>query len=177
MSQLRIWITRHDTQISLRMNGWCGRSAVRRLLAGVSRLGDGWFWGMTMLVLAMTGPAGLIAALHMLLVGAVTLLAYKALKHAIRRPRPCEIDATRGRLIVPVPALDRWSFPSGHTMHACAFTTIAVTAVPPLAFILVPFTVLVMLSRVVLGLHWPSDVLAGALCGTGAALGCSACFG
>jgi undecaprenyl-diphosphatase len=43
------------------------------------------------------------------------------------------------------------------------------TYFPALAWILVPFTVLVAISRVVLGLHYPSDVLAGAAVGAGVA--------
>jgi undecaprenyl-diphosphatase len=65
------------------------------------------------------------------------------------------------------PALDRFSFPSGHTMHAVAFSLIAATTFPELAWPLWSFTVLVALSRPMLGLHYPSDVLAGALLGTG----------
>jgi undecaprenyl-diphosphatase len=74
-----------------------------------------------------------------------------------------------------VPPLDQHSFPSGHTLHAVAFSTIAVTEFHTLAWLLVPFTFLVALSRVILGLHYPSDVLAGAIIGALVA-GISFCF-
>jgi undecaprenyl-diphosphatase len=62
--------------------------------------------------------------------------------------------------------LDKFSFPSGHTLHAVVFGVVALNYYPQLAFIILPFTTLVGLSRVVLGLHYPSDVLAGALIGS-----------
>lgn len=62
-------------------------------------------------------------------------------------------------------ALDRFSFPSGHTLHAVAFSCVALAYYPALAPLLLPFTGLVAMSRPVLGLHYPSDVLAGALIG------------
>lgn len=59
-----------------------------------------------------------------------------------------------------VPPLDEFSFPSGHTLHAVAFTAVACAWYTPLALLLVPYALLVAASRVVLGLHYPSDVLA-----------------
>src|SRR5690606_16957595 len=64
-----------------------------------------------------------------------------------------------------VAPLDEFSFPSGHTLHAVAFSTVAVAHYPVLAWALVPFTGAVALSRVVLGLHYPSDVLAATAIG------------
>jgi undecaprenyl-diphosphatase len=61
--------------------------------------------------------------------------------------------------------LDLYSFPSGHTLHAVSFTILAVASFPGLAWLCVPFATLVAMSRVVLGLHYPSDVAAGALLG------------
>jgi undecaprenyl-diphosphatase len=61
--------------------------------------------------------------------------------------------------------LDRYSFPSGHTLHAVAFTWQAVAAFPELGFVLVPLASAIAASRVVLGLHYPTDVLVGALLG------------
>jgi undecaprenyl-diphosphatase len=61
--------------------------------------------------------------------------------------------------------LDEFSFPSGHTLHAVAFALVGLAYFPSLAPVVVPFTVLVALSRVVLGLHYPSDVLAGIVIG------------
>jgi undecaprenyl-diphosphatase len=75
-----------------------------------------------------------------------------------------------------VAPLDEYSFPSGHTMHAVAFTLLAVVAFPGLAWVLVPFTVLVALSRLVLALHYPSDVLAGAVLGGALASAATALF-
>ena len=63
-------------------------------------------------------------------------------------------------------ALDRYSFPSGHTLHAVCFTTLVVGEFPdPWALLLIPFSLLVAISRVTLGLHYPSDVLAGGALG------------
>jgi undecaprenyl-diphosphatase len=64
-----------------------------------------------------------------------------------------------------MPPLDRYSFPSGHTLHAVCFTLVLCSHIPAMAWALLPFTVLVALSRMVLGLHYPSDVLAGAAIG------------
>jgi undecaprenyl-diphosphatase len=61
--------------------------------------------------------------------------------------------------------LDRYSFPSGHTLHAICMTLIATSHFPELGWLLWPFTLLVPGSRPVLGLHYPSDVAAGALLG------------
>jgi undecaprenyl-diphosphatase len=61
--------------------------------------------------------------------------------------------------------LDQYSFPSGHTMHAVAFSIVATAHHPELAWMLGPFSSLIALSRMVLGLHYPTDVIAGALVG------------
>ena len=149
---------------------WCVRfqqtvrhRAVVRLFAVVSRLGDGLFWYALMAVLLLTqGAAAVPVVGRMLLAGAVCLALYKWLKARTTRPRPC---AQHARIQPRVAPLDQYSFPSGHTLHAVAFTLIAVHDYPPLAWVLLPFALLVALSRVVLGLHYPSDVLAGALLG------------
>jgi undecaprenyl-diphosphatase len=78
------------------------------------------------------------------------------------RPRPYE--AYPGIMLFSAP-LDHFSFPSGHTLHAVAFTLVAVAYYPWLAWLTIPFSLLVAASRVILGLHYPSDVLAGAVAG------------
>jgi undecaprenyl-diphosphatase len=61
--------------------------------------------------------------------------------------------------------LDHFSFPSGHTLHAVLITTMLGSFVPVLLPIMLPFMVLVALSRVILGLHYPTDVMVGAALG------------
>ena len=68
-------------------------------------------------------------------------------------------------ITLAMPPLDRYSFPSGHTLHAVSFTTQAVVLFPELGWVLVPLTTLIAASRVVLGLHYPTDVAAGAVLG------------
>jgi undecaprenyl-diphosphatase len=68
-------------------------------------------------------------------------------------------------ILAGTPPLDRCSFPSGHTLHAVCFTSLATAHFPELGWVLVPFALLVAASRVVLGLHYPTDVLAGAAIG------------
>jgi undecaprenyl-diphosphatase len=137
----------------------------RQLLATVSRLGDGWLWlGVALLLLLADGAGALIAIGEMALAAALGLPLYKLLKRGTARPRPCAAAGSGLRALVP--ALDTHSFPSGHTLHAVAFTLVLLAHYPALAWALVPFTLLVALSRVVLGLHYPSDVLAGSVLGT-----------
>ena len=91
---------------------------------------------------------------------------YKLLKRWTRRPRPFASDARIHAWVAP---LDEFSFPSGHTLHAVAFSLVAMAHYPALAWLLVPFTASVAASRVVLGLHYPSDVLAATAIGSGLA--------
>lgn len=160
-------VFRHLDRVELRLcqpfNRACRRRWVQELFAAVSRLGNGIFWYALMLFLAATqGRAGLIAAGHMGLVGAACLLLYTLLKPRLMRERPFVSHADIALGTAP---LDRFSFPSGHTLHAVAFSVIALSYFPVLAWVLVPFVALTALSRIVLGLHYPSDVVAGAVLG------------
>jgi undecaprenyl-diphosphatase len=83
------------------------------------------------------------------------------------RPRPYEVHAHIAAGAAP---LDRFSFPSGHTLHAVAFSLVAASYYPALAPLLAAMTFAVAASRIVLGLHYPSDVLAGAALGAAVAL-------
>lgn len=137
------------------------------LFGAASRLGDGLLWYLLMLVLPFVyGRQELRLSLAMVGCGVASTLVYMLLKAATRRQRPC---AEPGDMTLTVAPLDVFSFPSGHTLHAVAFTLLAGWFHPELLWVLLPFTGLVAASRVVLGLHYPSDVLVGAALGTGMA--------
>ena len=155
---LRKPIQLHDVGWCLRANRWGQGNAIRRFFALISRLGDGVFWYVLMAALIVVdGMAGLAASAHLAVTGVISLALYKLLKRWTRRPRPFASDLRIRAWVAP---LDEFSFPSGHTLHAVAFSIVAIAYYPALAFLLVPFTACVAVSRVVLGLHYPSDVLA-----------------
>lgn len=152
-----------ELTLCLRCNRISHNGAVEKLFALISRLGDGIFWYTLMLTAAILDRAdGGPAALHMLGTGLLGLLIYKALKQRTVRQRPSITWSQIRRGTAP---LDLYSFPSGHTLHAVAFTLVALHYYPGLAWLLVPMTLLIALSRVVLGLHYPTDVIAGAAIG------------
>ena len=156
-----------DAGWCLRANRWGHWRGLRRYFAIVSRLGDGAFWYALMAALVVfDGWRGLAASAHLAATGVVALALYKFLKRWTRRPRPFASDARIQAWVAP---LDEFSFPSGHTLHAVAFSIVALAHYPMLAGLLIPFAASVAVSRVVLGLHYPSDVLAALGIGTGLA--------
>ncbi|TAA27339.1 phosphatase PAP2 family protein [Pseudoxanthomonas winnipegensis] len=156
-----------EARVCLLANRLGRRSHVRRFFAIVSRLGDGVFWYALMgALIVFDGWHGLAAAAHLAATGAIALVLYKGLKRWTRRPRPFASDVRIQAWVAP---LDEFSFPSGHTLHAVAFTVVALAHYPALAPLLLPFTACVATSRVVLGLHYPSDVLAATVIGIGLA--------
>ena len=140
-----------------------------KALVIISRLGDGLFWYVLIAALALLGGTnGRDVAAQMSLTALLNLPLYFWLKHSIGRPRPfvaCPDIRACGR------ALDKFSFPSGHTLHAVAFAVVFSWHFPLMGAALAPLVLLIALSRVALGLHYPSDVAAGALIGASVGLG------
>ena len=160
-------VRRPDVGVCLRLNHWGVRSSVRRYFTVISRLGDGPLWYALIFAFPLLDPGHRWeVSAQMAIAGVLALVLYRWLKRHTRRPRP--YVAHREILALTAP-LDEFSFPSGHTLHAVSFSTVALAHEPLLAVVLVPFTASVALSRVVLGLHYPSDVLVAF--GIGAVLG------
>jgi undecaprenyl-diphosphatase len=140
------------------------RKLIRLIFSVISRLGDGVLWYSIILALPFLYPEnGWWVSTQMVLTGLLSLGLYKILKTRTERERPCSFSH---QILQGMPALDKYSFPSGHTMHAVGFSWILMTYYPELGLFVLPFTILVAMSRLVLGLHYPSDVLAGALIGS-----------
>lgn len=156
-------IQRWDDRVCVRLNGALGYFAVLPVLRLVSWLGNGVLWYSLMLALLLCYGAGAAQAVaHMVLAGIACTASYKLLKRGTHRPRPYQVHA---HIAAGASVLDTFSFPSGHTLHAVAFTLIGCAYFPLLVWLLAPFTLLTALSRVALGLHYPSDVLVGAAIG------------
>lgn len=157
-----------EYRVCRQLNRGVARRSVRLLFRVASRLGDGILWYALVALLPLWyGPVALRTALVMALTGLAGLLIYKSLKQTLVRERPF---IRYPAITQAMPPLDRYSFPSGHTLHAVAFTWVAVDRFPELGWILIPVASLIAASRVVLGLHYPSDVLAGGAIGAALAL-------
>jgi undecaprenyl-diphosphatase len=166
-TRLTRWAER-DLLLARTIHQRCLRAAWLPVFVAASRLGDGGCWYLAPVLLYLFGgdDDARVAAL-MVLLGLVNLSLYLLIKHGTGRPRPgsCCPD------IQPcVRALDRFSFPSGHALHAVSFAILLSWHYPAWSPLLAAFALLVAASRVALGLHYPSDVLAGVALG---ALSCT----
>lgn len=152
-----------DLKGCLYLNHFSHSERVAYFFKVVSRLGDGLFWYvMLATVWLWQGLLYGLQIIYLLLGGSVGTGIYKLLKSKTVRPRPYQVHQV---IRLGERPLDHFSFPSGHTLHAVMITTVLGYIQPLLLVLMLPFTILVALSRMVLGLHYPSDVAVGALIG------------
>lgn len=162
------WLDQAELTACRWFNQRVSRAGLLRLFRVASRLGDGVLWYTLIAVLALAGGAtGRLIALQCAVAGLTGLALYRALKNVLVRERPY---MTHDAIVCAGRPLDRFSFPSGHTLHAVSFTLVICSTLPAFALVLVPVAALIAMSRMVLGLHYPTDVLAGGALGAVIAL-------
>ena len=152
--------------ICLKINSLSRNSTIKAFFSAVSRLGDYPAWVLFGLATLYFIDSSILVFVAQ--AGATALLGvgiYKLLKHRLVRERPF---VTHGEIVCGTAPLDRYSFPSGHTLHAVSFTMLYASHVPEMLVVMLPFAGLIAASRVILGLHYPSDVVVGG--GIGAAI-------
>lgn len=157
------WMMDREIALCRILNRVSRAPKIKKFFILISILGDGKAWYVLVLSLPLLyGDTGIVTSWNMVRVGVVNLALYKIIKGLAGRPRPCAVSADIALGTAP---LDQYSFPSGHTMHAVAFSMIVTAHHGELFWLLVAFTSLVALSRVILGLHYPTDVVAGGVIG------------
>jgi undecaprenyl-diphosphatase len=132
------------------------------LMRGLTRLGDTESWILAGLILAAAGGGARHSALLLFVGAALATTVSQVLKRLARRPRPAE--GIRGfACLVATP--DELSFPSGHT--SVAFAVAVALAGDPTGTVALVIASGIGASRIYLGAHYPLDVAAGVLVGTG----------
>jgi undecaprenyl-diphosphatase len=159
------FIATRDHRLMRRLHRWRPPRWFRLWMIYATRGGDGWLWyGLGVLLLAFGGQtrfAAVTAAGTACGSGAILFLILKKLTG---RKRPNALEPHCWATLLPP---DQFSFPSGHTISAFAFA-ISVGGFYPLllgALLFCAFSVAT--SRIVLGMHFLSDVVVGALVGAG----------
>jgi undecaprenyl-diphosphatase len=156
-------ITAGDYGLMRRVHRWRAPRWVRLWTVYATRGGDGWLWYVLgALILAFGGAARFAAVGAGALAAGAGIVVFLSLKRLAGRKRPCAIEPHCWATLLPP---DQFSFPSGHTITAFAVTIPVATFYPALLAGLLFCAVSVAVSRVLLGMHFLSDVLAGAALG------------
>lgn len=168
------FIASGDHKLMRKINKWSAPRWVRLSAIAATRAGDGWLWYLVGLCVLVFGGAGRLTAVASSGSAALAGIGlFSTLKKVSGRKRPCAIAPHCWATLLPP---DRFSFPSGHTITAFAVAVAFGSFYPVLLPVLLFFALSIAVSRILLGMHFLSDVVAGALIGAGLALGSHSLF-
>jgi undecaprenyl-diphosphatase len=163
-SAVLTYIAHRDEKLMRRVNRWYAPRWIRIWMVYATRCGDGWLWYAVGLALLFFGGEHRYAAFtSAALAAAAGVTVFLRLKKFARRRRPCMFEPHCWATLLPP---DQFSFPSGHTITAFAVTSSIAHFYPELAAALLFCALCVATSRILLGMHFLSDVVAGAAIGT-----------
>lgn len=159
------YIAARDHRLMRRVHRWRPPRWFRLWMIWSTRGGDGWLWYALSGVLIAAGGStryeAVAAAWTACGAGAILFLIMKRLAG---RKRPNALQPHCWATLLPP---DQFSFPSGHTITAFAFTVAVGSFYPYLIGALLFCALSVATSRIVLGMHFLSDVVVGAMLGAG----------
>src|SRR5271155_5486857 len=160
-----VWdqIQSNDHRLMRRVHRWRAPRWFRILMIVATRGGDGWLWYALGLILVLYGGEQRFAAIGAAASSAAAgIFLFRALKRSSRRQRPCEIEPHCWASILPP---DKYSFPSGHSITSFAVALSIGLFYPELQGCLLAVAFLIASSRIILGMHFLSDVLVGSTIG------------
>jgi len=158
-----------DHQVMRRLHHWRAPRWLRVWMVLATRLGDGWIWySVGIALLLFGGDLRFTALAASATAEAATIALFRVLKKASRRKRPCQLEAHCWAHVLPP---DQFSFPSGHSMSAFAIAIPLCIFYPELQAPLLVLSLSIAVSRVILGMHFVSDVVVGSLLGAGLGYG------
>jgi len=157
------YISTRDRNLMRRLNGWRPPRWVRVWMLLASRAGDGWLWYALGILLLLFGGADRFVAVGSATVSAaISMGLFLRLKRITGRKRPCAIAPHCWATLLPP---DQFSFPSGHSMTAFAITVPVSAFYPSLELGLLFCALSIAVSRIMLGMHFLSDVVVGSALG------------
>ncbi|MSV35139.1 MAG: phosphatase PAP2 family protein [Bryobacterales bacterium] len=157
------WLQARDHRLMRRVNRWTPPHWVRLWMVAATRGGDGWLWyALGAVVALLGGPERFRADLAAVLSVSTGIALFLYLKRACNRKRPGSLEPHCWATLLPP---DQFSFPSGHTITAFSVASSLATFYPPMLIGLLFCAFSVAVSRILLGMHFLSDVLAGAAIG------------
>jgi len=166
------FISVRDHKLMRKVNHWPAPKWIRFWAIAATRGGDGWLWYLAGLAVWLFGGDKRLAAIATAgLAAFLGVCCFILLKNVSGRKRPCAIEPHCWAELLPP---DQFSFPSGHTITAFAVAVTFSSFYPGASVLFLFCAVSVAISRILLGMHFLSDVVAGAMIGTGLALACSA---
>ena len=154
-------LLRIDTEYSNKVRIQEHTPVLKKIAAFLAHSGDSWFWGVALVLLWFVGPRDWRPQIALLFLGIFfTAVSVLILKFLVKRPRP---EGEWGQVYR---SSDPHSFPSGHAARATMLTVIMLlSGFWWIGLIMALWTLLVDVSRVGLGVHYLSDILAGTLIG------------